>query len=185
MLLLFFCDLLHTQRYIIILHNAPFNALSFVTTKIFINNCHFSLTMCQIEPIIHNNVYTPMCMSLSVVICINDPNWRCIFLNNTVNLQYYSTPIYPLASVKIALNDDLFLKYQGGVQQNSLHHAIQTYNDTHNTLNTLHISSYYDRDTFELLAKKNISNVSIFSSSPLTLSLTNLKLMFWNSTKLN
>ena len=51
----------------------------------------------------------------------------------------------------IAVNDDLFLKYQGGVQQNSLHHAIQTYNDTHNTLNTLHISSYYDRDTFELL----------------------------------
>ena len=65
----------------------------------------------------------------------------------------------------IAVNDDLFLKYQGGVQRNSLHHAIQTYNDTHNTLNTLHISSYYDRDTFELLAVKNISNVSIFSSN--------------------
>ena len=65
----------------------------------------------------------------------------------------------------IAVNDDLFLKYQGGVQQNALHHAIQTYNDIHNTLNTLHISSYYDRDTFELLAVKNISNVSIFSSN--------------------
>ena len=87
----------------------------------------------------------------------------------------------------IAVNDDLFLKYQGGVQQNSLHHAIQTYNDTHNTLNTLHVSSFYDRDTFELLAVKNISNagflVAIFS--PLTLSLTNWKLMFWNSTKSN
>ena len=65
----------------------------------------------------------------------------------------------------IAVNDDLFLKYQGGVQQNALLHAIQTYNDTHNTLNTLHISSYYDRDTFELLAAKNTSNVSIFSSN--------------------
>ena len=65
----------------------------------------------------------------------------------------------------IAVNDDLFLKYQGGVQQNSLHHAIQTYNDTHNTLNTLPISPYYDRDTFELLAVKNMSNVSIFSGN--------------------
>ena len=90
-LLLFFCALLHTQRYII-LHNAPFNALSFVTTKIVTNKCHFSLAMCQIELIIHNNVYTQMCKPLPVVMYINDSNWRRIFSNNAVNLQYYSTP---------------------------------------------------------------------------------------------
>ena len=90
-LLLFFCALLHTRRYII-LHNAPLNALSFVTTKIVTNECHFSLAICQIEPIIHNNVYTLMCMPLPVVMYINDSNWRRIFSNNTVNLQYYSRP---------------------------------------------------------------------------------------------
>ena len=61
--------------------------------------------------------------------------------------------------------DELFLSYQGGVQQNSLHHVLQTHYDIQNPLQIMQGSSFYDTDPFKTLVGNKGNNFSIFSSN--------------------
>ena len=55
-------------------------------------------------------------------------------------------------------DDELFLSYQGGVQQNSLQHVLQTQYDIQNPLQILQGSSYYYTDSFKTLVGNKGNN---------------------------
>ena len=67
-----------------------------------------------------------------------------------------------MTEVNIPINDEIFLKNLGGIQQNSLNHILQ---DT--DINYTHISSYYDTDSFNKLvnAKNSKRRFSLLSTN--------------------